>query len=152
MDERLGKYFSRWEFERSQTASRHNIDNGMTATALVNATRLVKNVLDPLRVKLASPININSGYRSIRLNKVLNGSWNSQHCLGEAADIEAFKLDNYELANLIKDNFEFDQLILECYHSGSPRSGWVHVSYREGENRNEVLTWDGKRFEKGLIA
>jgi len=39
----------------------------------------------------------------------------------------------------IKNNLQFDQLILEKYTGGQPSSGWVHVSYVEGHNRNETL-------------
>jgi hypothetical protein len=54
--------------------------------------------------------------------------------LGEAADITAGnKEENEKLFNYIKDNLEFDQLINESDFS------WVHVSYREGRLRKQVL-------------
>ena len=38
-----------------------------------------------------------------------------------------------------RDNLEFDQLILEFYRDGEPDSGWIHVSWSSGENRNQIL-------------
>jgi hypothetical protein len=71
----------------------------------------------------------------------VGGSSRSQHCKGEAADIEVPGTPNAELAEWIRDNLEFDQLILEFYTSGVPDSGWVHVSYKtDGTNRKSILT------------
>lgn len=56
------------------------------------------------------------------------------NCLGEAADITVgSKTENEKLFNYIKDNLPFDQLINESNFS------WVHVSYREGRLRKQVL-------------
>jgi zinc D-Ala-D-Ala carboxypeptidase len=63
----------------------------------------------------------------------------SQHSEGKAADIEVVGVDNKELAEWIKNNLEFDQLILEFYRDGEPDSGWIHVSWNSGENRNQTL-------------
>jgi zinc D-Ala-D-Ala carboxypeptidase len=90
------------------------------------------------------------------LNKAVGGSATSQHCKGEAVDMEVPGVPNYELAKWIQDNLEFDQLILEFYTSGIPDSGWVHCSYKHGgPQRNSVLTAarvDGKtKYSVGLI-
>jgi hypothetical protein len=89
------------------------------------------------------------------LNKAVGGSATSQHCKGEAVDMEVPGVPNYELAKWIQDNLEFDQLILEFYTSGIPDSGWVHCSYKQGgPQRNAVLTAarvDGKtKYSVGL--
>jgi len=63
----------------------------------------------------------------------------SQHIEGKAADIEIPSINNKDLAWWIRNNLEVDQLILEFYKEGEPNSGWVHVSYNEGENRNQYL-------------
>jgi hypothetical protein len=87
-----------------------------------------------LREWYGKPIIVNSGYRCEALNKAIGGAKSSQHMLGEAADITAgSKEENEELFNYIKDNLEFDQLINESDFS------WVHVSYREGRLRKQVL-------------
>ena len=100
---------------------------------------------------------INSGYRSPELNEAVRGSKTSQHCHGQAADIEVPGVANAEVAQWIVDNCEFDQVILEFYTPGIPDSGWVHVTYKNPEdNRKSVLTAmkeDGKTVYKvGLIA
>jgi len=91
------------------------------------------------------------------LNEAVGGSSKSQHCKGEAVDIEVPGVANYDIAKWIEDNLEYDQLILEFYTPGIPDSGWVHVSYRDdGENRGQSLTAmkeDGKTvYKPGLIA
>ena len=58
-------------------------------------------------------------------------------------------MSNLEVALWIQNNVYFDQLILE-YYTGEPSSGWVHVSYQEGSNRKQVLTFDGKSYKNGL--
>ena len=82
---------------------------------------------------------MSSGYRCPELSIAIGSSENSQHCKGQAADFEVAGVDNYELALWIKDNLDFDQLILECYTGGN--SGWIHCSYVEN-GRKETLTYD----------
>jgi hypothetical protein len=99
-----------------------------------NLTKLIEAVLDPLREWYGKPIIVNSGYRCEALNKAIGGAKSSQHMLGEAADITVgSKEENEKLFDYIKDNLEFDQLINESDFS------WVHVSYREGRLRKQVL-------------
>lgn len=87
-----------------------------------------------MREWYGKPIIVNSGYRCEALNKAIGGAKSSQHMLGEAADITVgSKEENEKLFNYIKDNLEFDQLINESDFS------WVHVSYREGRLRKQVL-------------
>ena len=74
------------------------------------------------------------------MNEAVGGSSKSQHCKGQAADIEVPGVPNAELAEWIKENCDFDQLILEFYTPGIPDSGWVHVSYVGEENRKSILT------------
>lgn len=128
------KYFSIKEMTKSNTATAKGIDNTPDQTVTNNLTKLIEAVLDPLREWYGKPIIVNSGYRCEALNKAIGGAKSSQHMLGEAADITAgSKEENEELFNYIKDNLEFDQLINESDFS------WVHVSYREGRLRKQVL-------------
>jgi zinc D-Ala-D-Ala carboxypeptidase len=152
---KLSKNFSLAEFEKSQTATRRGLDNSMPKEHLDNATALCENVLQKVRDHFG-PVNINSGYRGDELNKAVGGSSRSQHCKGQAADIEVAGVPNYHLAKWIEENTDFDQVILEFYTSGIPDSGWVHVSYNTEENRGKSLTAsrvDGKtQYSLGLIA
>lgn len=128
------KYFSIKEMTKSNTATAKGIDNTPDQTITDNLTKLIEAVLDPLREWYGKPIIVNSGYRCEALNKAIGGAKSSQHMLGEAADITVgSKEENEKLFNYIKDNLEFDQLINEYDFS------WVHVSYREGRLRKQVL-------------
>lgn len=128
------KHFTIKELSHSDTALAKGIDNFPTAEAICNLTKLVDNVLDPLRGIYGKPIRVSSGYRSAILNRSVNGATSSQHRLGEAADITAgSKEENQKLFEIIKNELPFDQLIDEKDFS------WVHVSFREGRNRKQVL-------------
>ncbi|MCB6635317.1 D-Ala-D-Ala carboxypeptidase family metallohydrolase [Bacteroides faecis] len=128
------KHFTIKELSHSDTALAKGIDNFPTAEAISNLIKLVDNVLDPLREKYGKPIRVSSGYRSAILNRSVNGATSSQHRLGEAADITTGSKDeNRKLFEIIKNELLFDQLIDEKNFS------WVHVSFREGRNRKQVL-------------
>lgn len=139
--DKLSEHFRLSEFLKSQTASRKGISNNPTDEHLKNIKVLVDNVLQPLREDLGMPLVITSGYRSEELNEEIGGSETSQHSKGQAADIECFGMSNRKLAEYIRDNFEFDQLILEFYDPDEgENSGWVHVSFHEDNNKKEVMT------------
>lgn len=137
---KLSENFTMAEFTKSQTAERKGIDNTPEGDHLEAAKALFENVVQKVRDHFG-PTVINSGYRSPELNEAVGGSSRSQHCKGEAADIEVPGTANGDLARWIADNLDFDQLILEFYTPGIPDSGWVHVSYKsDGDNRKECLT------------
>lgn len=151
---KLSKNFTVAEYIKSQTATRHEIDNSLSEEHLENAKKLFANVVQPIREKFGITI-ITSGYRSPDLNAKIGGSSKSQHCKGQAVDLECLKESNADVAMWIENNLDFDQLILEFYTPGEPSSGWIHVSYNEdGKNRKSVLTASkikGKTvYSKGL--
>lgn len=152
---KLSKNFKLSEFTRSQTATRHGINNEPTLEHKLNIALLTSIVLQPLRDKLGT-ITISSGYRSENLNRAIGGSVLSQHCKGQAADIEVPGMSNYDLAVYIEScGIEYDQLILEFPSKDDPRAGWVHVSYNSGNNRKVSLTAtreQGKTFYKKGIS
>ena len=128
------KYFTIKEMTKSSTAKANGIDNTPSEEEVLKLQKLIEAVLDPLREWWGKPIRVNSGYRCEALNEAVGGSNTSQHRLGEAADITVgTKKGNKKLFNYIKDNLPFDQLINESNFS------WVHVSYREGRLRKQVL-------------
>lgn len=112
-----------------------NLPNTPTEVEIANLQTLVTNVLQPVRDMIGGPVKVNSGYRSPAVNHAINGATNSQHCKGEAADLDT--TDNARLFYLIRDKLPFDQLIWEAGNDNHP--DWVHVSYREGHNRKQVL-------------
>ena len=151
---RLSKNFTLNEYTKSQTAIRRGIDNTPSNEHLSKAKSLFEYVVQPVRDNFGVTV-INSGYRGFLLNQAVGGSTTSQHCKGEAVDIECPGVANYDIAKWIQDNIDFDQLILEFYTPGIPDSGWVHVSYKSEGNRKSVLTAmkeNGKTvYKPGLI-
>lgn len=132
------KYFTIEELTRSDTATTRGIDNTPTPEIKANLERLVDKVLDGLREIYGKPITVNSGYRCPELNKAVGGSKTSDHMNGFSVDITAScKKENAILFQIIKDNFDFDQLIWEKGNSEYP--DWVHVSYNPNRLRKQVL-------------
>lgn len=135
----LSPHFSYREMTRSETAARRGLKNTPGPAELEALELLCAKVLEPIREKFG-PVRVTSGYRSPAVNKAVGGSGTSQHCRGQAADIECPAVDNVTLARWVRDHLWFDQLILEFYTPGDPRSGWVHVSFKPSDNRGSVLT------------
>lgn len=147
----LSPHFSLAEFIASATAAAQNIDNRPDAAQIAAMKRLCVHVLEPLRAHFAKPIRITSGFRSPRLCLAVGSSTDSQHARGEAADLEIPGIDNVTVATFIRDRLPFDQLILENHVRGIPDSGWIHVSYRDGRLRKDVLTYARRTYFKGLL-
>jgi hypothetical protein len=138
---KISEHLTLREVTKSNTADRNGIDNTPTDEHLANLKAVAENVFEPLRRHFGKPIGINSGYRSAALNKAVNGSSSSQHCKGQALDIDADIFDNgltnAEIFNYIKDNLDFDQMIWEFGTDDEPN--WVHVSFRsDGKNRKKL--------------
>ena len=145
----LSKHFTLEEFEKSQTATRKGIINKAGAGEVKNLTDLCYGVLELVRAKFEKPITITSGFRSEELSVAIGSKATSQHCSGNAVDLEVISISNLEVALWIQGNCDFDQLILE-YYTGETNSGWIHCSFKEGSNRKQVLTFDGKNYSNGL--
>lgn len=128
------KYFTIKELCASSTAAQKGINNTPSSEIVGNLEQLVNKVLDPLREEFGKPIIVNSGYRSLELNRAIGGAKNSQHTLGQAADISGGSIiENKKLFDLAQQlNLPFDQLIDEKDFS------WVHISYSP-RNRKQVL-------------
>jgi hypothetical protein len=136
----LSKNLSLAEVMRSETAKRKGVSNMPTEAHIENFKLLAEKVFQPIREHFAVPIHISSGYRSAALNKAIGGSATSQHCSGEAIDIDmdGTSVTNAAIFNYIKDNLEFDQLIWEFGTDANP--DWVHVSYEStGKQRKQIL-------------
>jgi hypothetical protein len=136
----LSKNFSLKELTASQVAVRNGLDNTPDQTVISNLQTLVETILQPLRDHYGRSVRVSSGYRSPELNSFVGGSKTSDHCKGQAADIEIDGVANGDLAKYIADNFKFTQIILEFYTQGVPNSGWVHISYDANNLKCETLT------------
>lgn len=134
-------YVSLAEVTRSDTAKRKGIDNNPTPEHLDNLKVICEEVFDKVREHFGVPIFISSGYRSASLNKAIGGSTTSDHNNGRALDLDqdghGNGVTNADVFKFIKDNLEFDQLIWEFGSSQNP--DWVHVGYRKGANRKQIL-------------
>ena len=138
---KLSKNLDLTEVVRSESAKRNGIDNTPTPKHLENLKVIASNIFQPIREYFKIAINISSGYRSEKLNRLVPGtSLTSQHSTGEALDIDmdGKKIKNSQVFHYIKDTLEFDQLIWEFGDETNP--AWVHVSYKaEGKQRKQVL-------------
>lgn len=132
-DLRLSTHFRLSEFTRSDKATRLGIDNTPSLEVVSNLQHLCDQVLEPLRAHINAPIHINSGYRSLALNRALKSKDTSQHIRGEAADIRIpSRAVGLQYASFIQSSCVFDQLLLETDSHGTV---WLHVSCRRTANR-----------------
>ena len=146
---RLSENFSLWELTKSQTAARLDISNEPGKKEIENLRLLCRHILQPVRDNYRIPVQPSSGYRCFALNEAIGSSSRSQHITGQAVDFEVPWVDNKVLAHWVHDNLIFDQLILEYYKEGEPKSGWVHVSYIEPsiKNRKRARVCDGRTWK-----
>ena len=136
---KLSENFSLIELTKSQTAERKGIDNAPSPTHQDNLKLLCTHVLQPVRDHFSHVVSVSSGYRSEALCLAIGSKTTSQHAKGEAADFEIYGLSNKELADWIRENLEYDQLILEYWKEEDPNSGWVQCSFNSEGNRKEYL-------------
>lgn len=137
---KISEHISYKEGIHSHTAKLRGIRNIPSEKSLSNMKALADNVFEPLREWVGGPIKINSFYRSPSLNSAIGGSRSSQHCKGEAVDIDDLygHKTNSEMFWWIVKNVEFDQIIWEFGNRNNP--DWIHVSYKQnGPNRNRLL-------------
>ena len=136
----ISEHISYKEGVYSITAIRRGIDNNPNDEQLDNMELVAEEVFEPLRVYVNGPIKINSFFRCPELNKAIGGSGKSQHCQGQAIDLDDTfgRATNAEMYHFIKKHLDFDQMIWEFGDDDNP--DWVHVSYvSEKDNRNRCL-------------
>ena len=139
--ERISTHVSYEEATKSQTAIYKGIDNTPNDEELANMKYIAENIFEKVRGKFNCPIAISSFFRCTKLNKAIGGSSSSQHCKGEAMDLDAdvFGITtNKRIFDFIRKNLEFDQLIWEFGTDNNP--DWVHVSLKKnGYNKKQIL-------------
>ena len=136
----ISKHISYKEGVYSRTATRLGIKNNPNAEQMKNMIAIAEEVFEPLRAYVGGPIKINSFFRSPELNKAIGGSTKSQHCHGQAIDLDDTfgRCTNAEMFEFIKKHLDFDQMIWEFGDEDNP--DWVHVSYvSPDQNRNRCL-------------
>jgi hypothetical protein len=140
MTDKISKNISYKESIHSQTAKRKGIENTPNEEQLASMFTIAEMIFQPLRAWVGGPIKINSFFRSPELNRAIGGSKSSQHCKGQAMDLDDVygHKTNAEMYMYIKENLDFDQLIWEFGDDKNPN--WVHVSYVDAQkNRNRCL-------------
>ena len=152
----LSPNFSLTEMVKSETALRHGMENTPGEAEIAALRLLCEKVLQPVRDHYGVGVKVNSGFRHPEVNAKVGGSKTSDHCRGQASDIEIPGVANADLAVWIMENLDYTQLILEFYTPGILDSGWVHVSYNPTNLKKENLTAtkkDGKTvYLPGLVA
>jgi len=137
---RLSEHLDLSEVIRSESAKRNGISNMPSEEHIANFKLLAEHIFEPVRAYFRVPIHISSGYRSIELNAKIGGSKTSQHCFGQAVDIDMDGtpngVTNKMVFDFIKDKLPFDQLIWEFGTDENP--DWVHCSYSD-RHRKQVL-------------
>jgi hypothetical protein len=148
--DQVSAHFRFYELTSSELAQRRSIPNAFESVAQARAAvHLCRHVLQPLRNAFGR-FTPNSVYRSQALERALKdrpATWtsSSQHCLGQACDVEIPGIATLDLAKWAAGHLEFDQIICECYDPAlGANAGWVHISLRPpgGEpNRRELLSY-----------
>ncbi len=145
----LSEHFELAEFLVSETAARRGIANEPTPEIIDNLRRLCQSVLEPLRVKLARPVVITSGYRSPALNRAIGGSPTSHHMQGRAADIIVPGITPLAVCQAAS------QLKLPCVQIIHEFGRWSHLSVAISNERTQLLTAklnQGRTvYEPGLV-
>ena len=136
----ISQHISYKEGVYSRTATRLDIDNNPDDRQVLNMETIADEVFEPLRMWVGGPIKINSFFRSPELNTAIGGSSKSQHCHGQAIDLDDTygRATNAEMYEFIKEHLDFDQIIWEFGNDDNP--DWVHVSYVSAQdNRKRCL-------------
>tara|TARA_B100000287_G_scaffold253580_1_gene238259 strand:- start:32 stop:490 length:459 start_codon:yes stop_codon:yes gene_type:complete len=145
---RLSKNFTLSEITKSNTAKRLGIKNAPNKEHLSNMQILIRDLIQPMRDALG-PIRISSGYRSPVLNRAIGGSTKSQHCKGQAVDLQFW--EKGEMCNkkvydwVLKEGIEFDQMINEFDYA------WIHISLRP-DNKNRKMVLEAYKDDDGDTA
>ena len=134
----ISQHVTLGELIRSESAKRHGISNMPTPEHIENLKAICEHIFEPIRAEFRVPIYISSAYRSKDLNKLVKGSSTSQHCKGEALDLDmdghSHSVTNKDIFDFIVAKLPFDQVINEFNYA------WVHVSYKaNGPQRHQVL-------------
>jgi hypothetical protein len=133
---KLSKNFVLSELTKSNTAKRLGIKNEPTKEHMDNLQMLIRDLIQPIRDGIG-PVRVSSGYRNPELNRAIGGSRKSQHCKGEALDLQFWEMgqmNNKAIYDwVLESGIEFDQMINEFDFA------WIHISLKGEDNRRQVL-------------
>jgi len=115
-NEKIGQHFKVREFACKDGSQVVFIDNYLVS------------ILDILRNQIGKPVYINSGYRTPKRNKEVDGAKYSYHMRGMAADIRVNGISPKELANKLNEIVP-DECGIIVYNN------WVHFDVRTSKYR-----------------
>lgn len=144
----MGKYFSIEELCKTSVPA----DNTPSEEVRKHIEELIQ-VLDDIRDKWADfcnyrnignpAIRVNSGYRSMEVNRAVGGVPNSSHLSGYAVDfvprnLQLIRLFSFMKRYLTEKGIPFDELIAEKIGG---KIKWIHFSIKnnKGEQRKKIL-------------
>jgi zinc D-Ala-D-Ala carboxypeptidase len=136
----ISEHITYGEAVSSATAKANGIDNTPDHNILAAMQYVAENIFEKVRTHFGRAIKVSSFYRSPALNKAIGGSNTSQHCKGEAMDMDGDVYgspSNKEIFEFIRDTLDFDQMIVEGIHDG--KMDWVHCSCMPKGNRKQIL-------------
>jgi len=133
---KISKHITLTEATNSNTATRLGIDNTPNEETIEIMKLTAEKIFEPLR-EILGAIRVSSFYRSPDLNRAIGGSKTSQHCKGEAIDMEGLNTTNAKLFQEACKLPDFDQIIWEFGNKQEP--AWVHISYSKTNNRKQIL-------------
>lgn len=111
----------------SETARKMRIDNTPPDSAIKNLKILCTQILEPARQRYGYPLMITSGFRCVKLNRIVGGQPDSYHLKGMAADI---RISDYQsalrLAELLNEQQLCDLVLVESSRVGGQ---WLHVQF-----------------------
>lgn len=146
--DKISEYLTLDDCKKSATAKRMNIDNTPNEAQIESLKKLGVEVYDKVKKRFPNCYT-ESVFRSTALNTAIKGALSSQHCKGEAVDIDSPTTTyNLEIFKWVLKNISFDQMIAEFPDENGP--AWVHVSWKSKEkNRKQVLTAAGEHTGAG---
>lgn len=115
--------FSYAEMTFSEAALRQGLSNDPPDSAVACLVRLCDDLLEPARDLLGVHLHVNSGYRSVEVNRVVGSTAiHSAHLDGRAADVVPIGMNLNVAFNKLRNRLKgWDQLIIEC-------NSWLHIS------------------------
>jgi len=128
----LSKNFSLAEMTRSYIASKNGIDNTAPPDIVVNLADFARR-LELIRITIARPMIITSGYRCPELNMIARGRSKSAHMEGRAAHIA----DDRErtLARFCLANANLLRTAGLWLENPEATPGWIHLQSRPAAAR-----------------
>ena len=144
----LSPHFTLEELTRT-SRTEYQQANDFEARSYLQELTALAQMLEVVRAKFG-PVSVHSAFRGLTANAAVNGSKNSQHLRGEAADFHCAgaKLENVMHWIVYESGLRYGQVILEG-RNGPPT--WIHLSlgepYRVGSScRQALVTTDGRSY------